>query len=124
MLEQGATTFWEEYNPDDVGVEHYSMYGDKYGKSLCHAWGSSPIYLLGRYFIGLKPTEVGYQKFEIEPHLEMFNEVNCVLPIKGGQVEINKKGSKIKVTASRDGGMVKYKGKDYQISKNEMVTLG
>lgn len=124
MLEQGATTFWEEYNPDDVGVEHYSMYGDKYGKSLCHAWGSSPIYLLGRYFIGLKSTEVGYRKFEIEPHLEMFNEVNCVLPIKGGQVEINKSGGKIKITASRDGGMVKYKGKDYQILKNKMVTLG
>jgi len=26
------------------------MYGRKYGKSLCHAWGAAPLYLLGRYY--------------------------------------------------------------------------
>lgn len=50
MIEKGATTFWETYDPDENEKERYAMYGDPYGKSLCHAWGASPIYLLGRYF--------------------------------------------------------------------------
>jgi hypothetical protein len=47
MLKLGATSFWEEYNPQKKGAEHYAMYGREFGKSLCHAWGASPIYLLG-----------------------------------------------------------------------------
>ena len=50
MLDKGAVTFWEEYNPEETGAEMYSMYGDPYGKSLCHAWGASPIYLVGKTF--------------------------------------------------------------------------
>ncbi|WP_070040527.1 amylo-alpha-1,6-glucosidase [Robinsoniella peoriensis] len=50
MVEKGATTFWETYDPGEDEKERYAMYGDPYGKSLCHAWGASPIYLLGRYF--------------------------------------------------------------------------
>ncbi|PQC20855.1 hypothetical protein CUN37_12715 [Enterococcus faecium] len=61
MLSHDAVTFWEEYDPTQTGNEKYSMYGDPYGKSLCHAWGASPIYLLGRYFIGLYPTKPGYE---------------------------------------------------------------
>ena len=50
MIEKGATAFWETYDPDEDEKERLAMYGDPYGKSLCHAWGASPIYLLGRYF--------------------------------------------------------------------------
>ena len=46
MLKEGATSFWEKYNPEESGTQHLSMYGRPYGKSLCHAWGASPIYLL------------------------------------------------------------------------------
>ena len=52
MLERGADTFWEEYKPEQPEEEQYGMYGDKYGKSLCHAWGASPIYLLGQVLHG------------------------------------------------------------------------
>jgi hypothetical protein len=52
MLKLGATSFWEEYNPTKSGAEHYAMYGRPFGKSLCHAWGASPIYLLGKYYLG------------------------------------------------------------------------
>ncbi|MBV5342283.1 alpha-rhamnosidase, partial [bacterium] len=47
MIREGATSFWEKYNPTDKGTQHLAMYGRPYGKSLCHAWGASPIYLLG-----------------------------------------------------------------------------
>ncbi|MBN2614002.1 MAG: hypothetical protein JXB00_20765 [Bacteroidales bacterium] len=45
------------------------MYGRRFGKSLCHAWGASPVYLLGRYFVGVRPTKPGYEEFEIRPVL-------------------------------------------------------
>jgi hypothetical protein len=47
MLNLGATSFWEEFNPSKKGTEHLAMYGRPFGKSLCHAWGASPLYLLG-----------------------------------------------------------------------------
>ena len=52
MLARGAVTFWEEYDPNVPEEEQYDMYGDKFGKSLCHAWAASPIYLLAKYFAG------------------------------------------------------------------------
>lgn len=72
MLREGATSFWEKFNPEySEGLEplpegasprapHLTMYGRPYGKSLCHAWGASPVYLLGRYYLGVEPLEPGY----------------------------------------------------------------
>lgn len=53
MIKEGATTFWERYDPEEKGAEKYAMYGRKYGKSLCHAWGATPLYIIGRYIVGL-----------------------------------------------------------------------
>ncbi len=58
MLERGAVTFWEEYDPEVVGEAQYDMYGDRFGKSLCHAWAASPIYLLSKYFRCLEDFEI------------------------------------------------------------------
>ncbi|MFB9769024.1 alpha-L-rhamnosidase-related protein [Lactiplantibacillus modestisalitolerans] len=110
MLDRGAVTFWEEFDPQQTGKEMYAMYGDPYGKSLCHGWGASPIYLLGRYFVGLKPTAPGYASFEVAPHLDEFNQLTTVMPIKDGTVKLEKDGDRLVVTASRAGGTVKYAG--------------
>ncbi|MEZ5072951.1 MAG: hypothetical protein R2751_18900 [Bacteroidales bacterium] len=43
MLDLGATTFWEKYNPEMEGLgEHCRNCSRPYGKSLCHAWGPVP----------------------------------------------------------------------------------
>lgn len=52
MIDLGADTFWEEYDPSKSLDKQYEMYGDPYGKSMCHAWSSSPIYLLTKYYNG------------------------------------------------------------------------
>ena len=43
----------EKYNKQPDGTYDYvdgsSMYGDAFGKSLCHAWTASPIYLIARW---------------------------------------------------------------------------
>lgn len=33
MLKEGATSFWEKYNPEETGTRHLAMYGRPYGKS-------------------------------------------------------------------------------------------
>lgn len=80
MLARGAVTFWEEYDPNVQEEEQYDMYGDKFGKSLCHAWSASPIYLLAKYFVGLSVTEPDSGQYEINPHLEEFGSLECTLP--------------------------------------------
>lgn len=80
MLRRGAVTFWEEYDPEVPEEEQYDMYGDKFGKSLCHAWGASPIYLLAKYFVGLEITDAAKGEYELHPHLEAFGSLDCVLP--------------------------------------------
>jgi len=68
MIKEGATAFWEKYEPEQNGAEHYKMYGRPYGKSLCHAWGgTSPIYILGKYLLGVKPTSVDFETYDVRP---------------------------------------------------------
>ncbi len=70
MLENGATSFYEEYDPSMKGAEHYAMYGHPFEKSLCHAWSASPVFLIGRYLLGVKNTGIAYDSFEVEPYCE------------------------------------------------------
>ena len=107
MLSLGATTFWEQYDPTRHGAEHYAMYGRKYGKSLCHAWGATQIYILGRYLVGLRPEEDGYDRFRLEPALEVLGDFSAKFPLKeGGWIEIDRKGQTLRVLATRDGSVL------------------
>ena len=47
MLERGADTFWELYNPSNPNE---SPYGGKIIHSYCHAWSCTPAYFLRTYF--------------------------------------------------------------------------
>ncbi|MCD8291992.1 MAG: alpha-rhamnosidase [Prevotella sp.] len=102
MLMEGATTFWEKYNPDEHGVKKYAMYGRPYGKSLCHAWGASPIYLLGKYFLGVKPTKPGYEEYKVSPALGGLDWIEGKVPTPFGSVYV--KMTKESVTVMSDGG--------------------
>ncbi len=103
MIDRGAVTFWEDYDAAQGEPEQYGMYGDPFGKSLCHAWGASPIYLLGRYFLGVRPLEPGYKTFEAKPRLSYFKKLDCVVPVKGGSVSIKYDGSRLEITSDREG---------------------
>jgi hypothetical protein len=43
MVEAGADTFWECFDPED---SRSSPYGDCHNNSYCHAWSCTPSYLL------------------------------------------------------------------------------
>lgn len=110
MLKEGAVTFWEEYDPSKSGKDHYEMYGDPYGKSLCHAWGASPVYLLGRYFAGVRSTAPGYETFEVEPDTTNLGNYQCSFPVGTADVKIKWDGAKLSVCAGKDGGTLVWKG--------------
>lgn len=104
MLDLDATSFWEKYNPDEKGTEHLAMYGRPYGKSLCHAWGASPIYLLGKYYIGVKPVKEGYEEFSIRPVLADLQWMEGSVPTPNGDVKVYMDKQQIKVSATEGNG--------------------
>ena len=116
MLDSGATTFWELYDEKEKGSDKYAMYGRKYGKSLCHAWGASPLFLLGRYFIGLKPASEGYGTFECKPCESAFiGSYEAVIPMKNGEFRISFGGNELKLRSTETDGIVKLDSRKYKI---------
>ncbi|QGW28838.1 alpha-L-rhamnosidase C-terminal domain-containing protein [Phnomibacter ginsenosidimutans] len=109
MLKLGATSFWEEYNPAKQGAEHYAMYGRKFGKSLCHAWGASPLYLLGKYYLGVKPTAPGYQKYVVEPNLGGLEWMQGKVPTPQGEIELKVTNTTVEVKAPAGMGLLRLK---------------
>ncbi len=109
MLREGATSFWEKYNPEDKGTQHLAMYGRPYGKSLCHAWGASPIYLLGKYFLGVKPIKPGYKEFSITPDLGGLKWMEGTVPTPNGEISLYMNDREIKVKASEGKGYINFK---------------
>ncbi len=115
MLDLGATSFWEEYDPKQKGREHFGMYGMPYGKSLCHAWGASPLYLVGKYFLGVRPLSAGYETFVVEPHLGGLEWIQGTVPMGTGDVEIYMDKEKIRVRATHGQGVLRLNDKDAPI---------
>ena len=111
MLKLGATSFWEEYNPAKKGVEHYAMYGRQFGKSLCHAWGASPIYLLGKYYLGVKPTSAGYATYKVEPNLGGLQWMQGRVPTVKGDIELYVTKEQIKIKGAAGEGTIRIKSK-------------
>lgn len=122
MLQQGATSFWEEYDPAKKGTEHYAMYGRPFGKSLCHAWGASPIYLLGKYYLGIKPTSPGYASYTVEPQLGGLQWMQGKVPTPAGVIDLYCSTTQVKVKAAAGTGVLKIKSKTVPSGKNVAVS--
>jgi hypothetical protein len=109
MLNAGATSFWEKYDPAETGTQHYAMYGRPFGKSLCHAWGASPIYLLGKYYLGVKPTSPGYETFIIEPVLGGLEWMKGSVPTPNGDITVYANNQQIVVKSDTGTGILRFK---------------
>ena len=101
MLKLGATSFWELYNPSESGAQHYAMYGRRFGKSLCHAWGASPVYLLGKYYLGVTPTSPGFATYDVRPNLGGLDWIEGVVPTPWGTIHVFADKNGHKVTENR-----------------------
>lgn len=73
MLEEGATSFWEGYDPSWYkGDFHASLQADNgsgYFVSLAHGWSAGPTAWLMEEVLGIKPTGAGFSTVTIRPDL-------------------------------------------------------
>ena len=123
MLREGATSFWEEYNPAQKGAEHYAMYGKPYGKSLCHAWAAGPVMLLTRYFLGVRPTAPGYARFEVIP-CPPGQPVSGAVPTGDGIIRVTCDPDSVTVVNETGGeGSLLWKGETHRIPPRGTVSI-
>ncbi len=128
MLDMGATTFWEEYFPqksylENLALDNQDIRTEPYNKSLCHAWGASPIYLLGKYALGVRPTSPAYATYEVCPKLMCFREFEGEVPTPHGIVSVKLRKDAVSVLSEVDGGVLVIGSKTYPILKNEPLTV-
>lgn len=100
-----------KYNPEETGTQHLAMYGRPYGKSLCHAWGASPIYLLGKYYLGVKPVKEGYKEFAIAPVLGGLKWMEGTVPTPNGNIHVYMNSKTMKVKATEGKGYLTIKSR-------------
>ena len=115
MLEMGATTVWEEFFPGEGKPECFAMYGDRFGRSLCHAWGSGPIYFLGRYCLGVYAADVAYSRFIVAPQPGIYKSFKGTVPLPQGDVRVCYDHGTLTVETDCSGGEVHWQGKTYQL---------
>lgn len=123
MLETGATTLYEQYDPAQSGVEHFAMYGRKYEKSLCHAWSASPIYLLGRFRLGVRNTGIAYSTYEVCPDVGNLQEMEGKVPVIGGIVYVKADKERIIVKSDISGGILCLKEKRIPIIPGKEINI-
>ena len=108
MLRLDATSFWETYDPTESDAQHYAMYGRAFGKSLCHAWGASPIYLLGKYFLGVSPTGPGYRTYIVEPDLGGLTWMKGEVPTPAGNIVMSVTEKQISIKTVAGKGILRF----------------
>lgn len=74
MIDQGATTFWENWEPGNG--------------SRCHAWSASPLYHLSQQVLGVIPVEVGWKQVRIAPCPTNLDFARGVVPSPLGPIRV------------------------------------
>ena len=74
QLDAGATTFWEQWEG------HWSQ---------CHAWSAAPTHDLMAYVAGIRPTQPGFEEFDV--HLQPYglSWLQCVVPTPHGDIALS-----------------------------------
>lgn len=123
MLDQGATSFWELYTPGETGADVYAMYGRPFGRSFCHAWGASPIYLLGRYYLGVRPTASGFAEYRVSPCPGGLKWMEGSVPTPLGDIEVSVSEKHVRVRGNGGEGTLTWNGKSMRIPPNAVVEV-
>ena len=73
MLDAGATSFWEAWDPSWAGSDpHARLQADGkvgYNASLAHGWSSGPAAWLMEEVLGVKAIEPGFRNVQVRPEL-------------------------------------------------------
>lgn len=111
MLREGATSFWEAYDPSWYKEDfHSSLQADNrsgYFVSLAHGWSAGPTAWLTEEVLGIQPTGAGYATVNIRPDLVDLEWTKGTVPTPHGdlKVEAHKAGNGERVTIDLPAGI-------------------
>jgi hypothetical protein len=92
MIEEGATTFWEAYDPywkkTDFHANLYADAGQGYFVSLCHGWSAGPTSWLTDHVLGVRPTSGGFKTAVIQPDLGDLTWAEGDVPTPNGPIHV------------------------------------
>lgn len=123
MLDQGATTFWETYYPGETEEESAPMYGRPFGRSHCHLWGSGVLYLIPRYYYGIRYDFAAEDKFVVQPVLSLIDGNDFTCALRRGKVQITCRNGILGVLADRMDGELLLNGKNYPIRCGQKLEI-
>lgn len=99
MIAQGATSTWEVWELREFAPRP----GELHRRSLCHAYGANPTYILSSRVLGVRPIEAGFSKFELAPHPGDLKWANGTMPTPLGDIRVSwKRNPKEGFTLSMD----------------------
>jgi hypothetical protein len=106
MLAEGATSFWEAYDPR-WPKQDFHAYLEADGKkgyyvSLAHGWASGPAAWLMQEILGIQPTGPGFSEVAIRPDLAGLAWARGAEPTPRGLVQIEVEPAHVKVSLPRD----------------------
>jgi len=73
MLERGATTLWESFDPT---------------ASLCHGFSATPVYQLSTEILGVFPVLPGFRRFRVSPKPADLSFARGTFPTVLGDVDV------------------------------------
>ncbi|MES2390745.1 MAG: alpha-L-rhamnosidase C-terminal domain-containing protein [Acidobacteriota bacterium] len=93
MLDEGATSFWEAYDPDWFKEDfHASLQADNrsgYFVSLAHGWASGAGPWLTEQVLGIQSTAAGMSKLNIRPDLLDLKWARGAVPTPNGLLKLD-----------------------------------
>lgn len=108
MLGKGATTFFEDYDPEwsensskvdampqngqrDIHADFGAYCYKGLRHSFCHGWSAGPVPYLMEYVLGVNIEDEGCKTIRLKPHLDGLNWVKGKFPTPYGVVSISHK---------------------------------
>ncbi|WP_217592098.1 alpha-L-rhamnosidase N-terminal domain-containing protein [Cohnella sp. GbtcB17] len=97
MLDRGATTWWETFDPSlpfsttpSPYMGHTPTYlQDFIPVSLSHGWGASPTYLLSKELLGIDVSHMGANRVVLQPiAAQGIDWAEGVVPTKRGEIRV------------------------------------
>jgi hypothetical protein len=88
MIERGATTFWESFDPEEDRATELDLYGRRYGVSRCHGWSGSIAGTLATYLLGVHVREPGGRRLLLRPQLGNLAWAEGTVPTPLGPVKV------------------------------------
>lgn len=93
MLREGATSFWEAYDPSWYKEDfHSSLQADNrsgYFVSLAHGWSAGPTAWLMEQVLGIQPTGAGFSTVDIRPDLVDLSWARGAEPTPKGLLKVD-----------------------------------